>query len=140
MNSLFVFDTNCFVSAALIGGTRTAQALDKAIAIGQIALSDAVLNEFIEVLFRKKFDKYFLNDEEKWYAINNVVERSVFFSPTQTITACRDPKDNKFLELAVTAQAACIVTGDSDLLILHPFENIPILNPFDFLSLSPDHP
>lgn len=53
--------------------------------------------------------------------------------PGIEITACRDPRDNKFLELAVAAKAACIVTGDNDLLALHPFRSVPILSPSDFL-------
>jgi len=56
------------------------------------------------------------------------------FAPEIEITDCRDPKDNKFLELAVTANASCIITGDDDLLVLHPFRNIPILNASDFLN------
>ena len=59
----------------------------------------------------------------------------------EAITDCRDPKDNKFLELAVSANASCIITGDKDLLILNPclpnrqaFRSIPILNAVDFLN------
>jgi putative PIN family toxin of toxin-antitoxin system len=47
---------------------------------------------------------------------------------------CRDPKDNKFLELAVEAGAACLITGDKDLLILNPFQNTPILTASEFLE------
>jgi putative PIN family toxin of toxin-antitoxin system len=56
-----------------------------------------------------------------------------FIKVTTTVTICRDPKDNKFLELALEVNAACIVTGDKDLLVLNPFENIPIVTPADFL-------
>ena len=49
------------------------------------------------------------------------------------INVCRDPKDNKFLELAITANASCIITGDLNLLVLHPFNNILILSTADFL-------
>jgi len=49
------------------------------------------------------------------------------------ITACRDLKDDKFLELAVAAKAFCIIT-DEDLLILNPFRGIPILNAVDFVN------
>ena len=49
--------------------------------------------------------------------------------------SCRDPKDNQFLELAVNGQADFIVTGDEDLLVLHPFRAIPILTPRDFLHV-----
>jgi predicted nucleic acid-binding protein len=47
---------------------------------------------------------------------------------------CRDPKDDKFLEAALTSQADCLVTGDADLLVLDPFEGIPILRPAEFLA------
>lgn len=46
---------------------------------------------------------------------------------------CRDPKDNKYLELAVNGQAESIITGDQDLLILHPFQSINIVTVNDFL-------
>ena len=53
---------------------------------------------------------------------------------TETITDCRDAKDNKFLELAVSGKADCIVSGDADLLVLNPFREIPILTPREFLT------
>ena len=59
---------------------------------------------------------------------------ALFIEISETINACRDPKDNKFLELAIAANAACIITGDDDLLILNPFRTIPILNASDFLN------
>ena len=136
MSSLFVFDTNGLVSASLIGGTTTAKALDRAIILGKLTFSNATMDEFIEVLFRKKFDRYFLNDEEKWRTIGRITLNAEFFFTKETITACRDPKDNKFLELAVAAKASCIITGDSDLLILHPFREIPIVNASDFLEIK----
>ena len=58
----------------------------------------------------------------------------LFCEISETINECRDPKDNKFLELAVSAKASCIITGDKDLLELHPFRGIPILNAADFLN------
>jgi predicted nucleic acid-binding protein len=45
------------------------------------------------------------------------------------ITACRDSKDDKFLEVAVTGHATHIVTGDEDLLALNPFLGIQIVSP-----------
>jgi len=66
--------------------------------------------------------------------INLVATKLRIFSPTEIITDCRDPKDNKFLELAVEANASCIVTGDKDLLVLDPFRGIPILTAADFLK------
>ncbi len=112
----------------------TASAMDRAVILGKLAFSNATMNELVEVLFRKKFDKYFLNNEEKWNAIQRISLNDVFFSPAESITDCRDSNDNKFLELAVTANASCIITGDKDLLELHPFRGMSILNATDFLN------
>jgi putative PIN family toxin of toxin-antitoxin system len=135
MKHKFVFDTNSLISAALLGASVNAKALDHAIDLGSLAISEAVLQEFAEVIFRKKFDKYFLNDDERFDAIDRIKTNALIFFPNTSITACRDQKDNKFLELAVAAEASCIVSGDQDLLILHPFSNIIICSPSDFLKL-----
>jgi predicted nucleic acid-binding protein len=58
----------------------------------------------------------------------------VFF-PKIVITDCRDPKDNKFLELAISSGASCIISGDKDLLALNPFHDIPIMSAVDFLKV-----
>lgn len=52
---------------------------------------------------------------------------------TEKLTDCRDPKDNKFLELAISGNATCIVSGDSDLLTLNPFRGVAIVTPQEFL-------
>lgn len=53
---------------------------------------------------------------------------------SQAITACRDPKDDKFLSLAVAGQADVIVTGDEDMLTLNPFRGVAILTPQEFIE------
>ncbi len=53
---------------------------------------------------------------------------------TQEVRACRDPKDDQFLELVVCGGASCLVTGDRDLLVLHPFREVPVLTPTQFLE------
>lgn len=135
MTKTFVFDTNCLVSASILPNSSIRHALDKAIRLGAIASSQKVFEEYTEVIFRRKFDKYFISDEERLFIINLVVTKLSVFSPGEVITDCRDSKDNKFLELAVSARASCIITGDKDLLMLHPFRGIPILNATDFLKV-----
>lgn len=49
----------------------------------------------------------------------------------------RDPTDDKFLELAISGKAEFLVTGDEDLLVLHPFQDTAILTPSDFLAQDP---
>ncbi len=134
MNYRFVFDTNTVISAALLKASVSARALDYALEIGRISLSEPVLEEFIDVIFRKKFDRYFLNENERLEAIRQIEQNALFFFPKEKINVCRDVKDDKFLELAVAAKANCIITGDQDLLVLQPFRSIQILTPSEFLN------
>ncbi len=53
---------------------------------------------------------------------------------TDFVADCRDPKDNKFLELALSGMADFIITGDTDLLSLHPWRGIAILSPAEYLE------
>ena len=55
---------------------------------------------------------------------------------TERLTECRDPKDDKFLELAISGNATCIVSGDDDLLVLNPFRGVVILTPQEFISAT----
>jgi len=135
MNHKFVFDTNSLISAILLQNSISAKALNHALNIGRIVISEPVLIEFEDVIFRKKLDKYFLNDAERLEAINKIEENSIIFFPKVEINACRDPKDNMILELAVESNASCIISGDRDLLVLSPFNNIPIVTAVDFLGL-----
>ena len=53
---------------------------------------------------------------------------------TQRITLCRDPRDDKFLELALAGRADFLVTGDVDLLTLDPFHGTAIMDPATYLG------
>jgi uncharacterized protein len=61
---------------------------------------------------------------------------AVWFEPSERVTDCRDPKDDKYLELALAAGAEIIVSSDDDLLVLHPWRGVHILRPADYLSLT----
>jgi hypothetical protein len=128
----FVFDTNTFISAILLDGSVSAKAIDKAFKIGEIIVSEKTFAEFAEVLFREKFDKY-LTKDRRLQAMAKLKRDTRLYVVEISFSACRDPKDDKFLELAVDGNANCIVTGDKDLLVLHPFRNIPVLTVNEFL-------
>ncbi|WP_394767504.1 putative toxin-antitoxin system toxin component, PIN family [Ferruginibacter sp.] len=134
MNNFFVIDTNNLISASLIPTSTSRKALEKAMTLGKIAIAPNTLDELLDVIFRKKLDKYFSDNNERLVIVNILEANAVFFSPEISIDECKDKKDNKFLELAIAAQASCIITGDNDLLVLHSFRNIPILNAFDFIN------
>ncbi len=131
----FVFDTNVIVSALLLKRSTVRQAFDKAIEQGKLLVSQAIIEELNEVLRRKRFDKYVTEDERIEF-ITALVREAALVEITDTVTECRDPKDNKFLELAVSGKTTCIVSGDDDLLVLHPFRGIPVLTPRQFLDYS----
>lgn len=128
-----VFDTNVLVSALLFKHSKPRQALDRALQTGQILLSLAVLEELYEVLNRKRFRRYF--DEEDVRRFLAALTRAAQWVEVDIqIAACRDPKDDKFLELAVAGHADVLVTGDAALIALHPFRTLQILSPDAFLQ------
>lgn len=132
-NRRFVFDTNVLISAFLFSQSKPRQALDQATVIGVIVLSNSVLSELEEVLYRPKFDRY-LTKERRQEFLESLTENAQFIDVTEQINECRDPKDNKYLELALSGQAKCIVTGDDDLLVLNPWRGIEILTVQEFLA------
>lgn len=132
-NDLFVIDTNTLISAFLSEHSKPTLAYEKAKRSGNLLSSIETFEEFCEVFVRERFDKY-LSLEERLEIINEFKGITVFSEVGERVIECRDPKDNKFLELAVAANASCIITGDKDLLVLHPFRNIPILNAVDFIN------
>lgn len=96
-------------------------------------MSDSTFSELTRVLARPKFDKYVLASKRNEF-LQDLAELVQFVDVTTQIEACRDPKDNQYLEVAVSAKAECIVTGDDDLLVLNPFQGIPILTSQAFLD------
>ncbi|OCR02722.1 putative toxin-antitoxin system toxin component, PIN family [Oscillatoriales cyanobacterium USR001] len=129
----FVIDTNILVSALLFSNSKPRQALDKAQDIGIILLSNDTFLELETVLLRPKFDRY-ITLEKRTEFLENLAETTLFIEPDESINDCRDPKDNKYLELAVSGEANCIITGDEDLLVLNPFRGISILTVQLFLA------
>jgi putative PIN family toxin of toxin-antitoxin system len=121
------------ISAFLFSQSKPRQALDQATVIGVIVLSSSVLSELEEVLYRPKFDRY-LTKERRQEFLEDLTENAQFIDVTEQINECRDPKDNKYLELALSSQAECIVTGDDDLLVLNPWRGIEILTVQEFLA------
>lgn len=127
----FVFDTNALISALLLKNSVSRQAFDEALKAGKILISSATIAELNDVLKREKFEKY-ITEEERVQFLTAFVREAKLVEVTETVTDCRDPKDNKFLELAVSGNAVCIVSGDKDLLDLQPFRGIPIVPPREF--------
>jgi putative PIN family toxin of toxin-antitoxin system len=133
---IVVFDASTFVSAILKVNSRPEQALLRAVgAPNRILLSQAVEDEYREVILRPKFDR-FVGVERRQRILDIVVVAAERVEPTETIRECRDPKDDKYLALAAAGAADVIVSSDvRHLLSMHPWRRIQILSPADFLAL-----
>ena len=129
----YVFDNNTIVSAVLFEQSVPGQALYAALDKGELLLSHATFAELGEVLGRKKFDRYVKREEREQFLVMLLAE-AVVVEVSEAVHECRDPKDDKFLELVIGGEASCLVTGDQDLLVLHPFRGIPILTAAQFLE------
>jgi putative PIN family toxin of toxin-antitoxin system len=131
----WVLDTNTLVSRLLMPGGTAARAVDHALALGVPLVSDDTLAELAEVLSRPRFDRYVsLAERQRFVALLGGVARRVAI--THRVQACRDPRDDKFLHVALNGEAEAIVTGDSDLLVLDPFHGVRILSPAAFLGIG----
>jgi putative PIN family toxin of toxin-antitoxin system len=129
-----VVDTNIVVSGLLFPRSDINLALSKAQTYEMLA-SEATKQEVIEVLSKPKFDRYLSLEIRKQLAAEYI--RACEAAQVHTvIQACRHPKDDKFLELAVDGRADLILTGDNDLLVLNPFRSIRIMPPKLFLELE----
>jgi len=131
--NLFVIDTNILISAFILPYSSARKALNKARKGGYVIISQESAAEFTEVFIRPKFDKY-VPLEIRLEIIDDFISLAYIIKPTVEIVECRDPNDNKFLELACSANAKCIITGDQDLLVLNPFRGISIKTAAQFLE------
>jgi len=129
----WVFDTNTLLSALFNENSIPGIALKKARETGTLLISAEIASEYFTVFTRDKFEKY-VTLETRIAFIENIIANALIIEPVLKINVCRDSKDNKFLEVAFTAGATCIISGDQDLLILNPFNDIPIITPAAFLT------
>jgi uncharacterized protein len=130
----YVFDTNVIVSALLFVNGKPAQAFQYALTNGEVLLSRDSLKELNEVLGRKKFDRYVTRERRKEF-LETLVKLAVLVEIIESVAECRDSKDDKFLELALNGKAQYIISGDDDLLVLHPFQNVNIITVKGFLRM-----
>ncbi|MBP6097036.1 MAG: putative toxin-antitoxin system toxin component, PIN family [Methyloversatilis sp.] len=131
----WVLDTNTLISRLLLPSGVAARAVDHALARGIVLVSAETMEELAEMISRPKFDRYVpVADRIHFLRLFGGVARMV--NITHRVAACRDPKDDKFLHVALNGEAEAIVTGDQDLLVLHPFHGISVFAPAAFLMVD----
>jgi putative PIN family toxin of toxin-antitoxin system len=127
-----VVDTNILVSFAIRPSQDFEKLFDYLAAHGTALVSEETIAELFAVLSRETFRSYIPQesaiDYVEWYA---GISESV--AVNEHVAACRDPRDDKFLSLAIAGKADCIISGDSDLLDMVAYSGIPIYRATEFL-------
>jgi putative PIN family toxin of toxin-antitoxin system len=129
----FVIDTNVLVSGIVLPSSLPRQAVEKAFDDGVLILSETTMSELAQVPSRPKFDDY-VSMEERTLFLAELGRATKFVSIVQLVRECRDPKDDKFLEVALNGRADLIITGGADLLVLNPWRDVAVLSPLQYLK------
>lgn len=132
-----VIDTNALISRLLLAQSVPAKAVDRALNKMEVVVSEATVSELANVLARPKWDRY-VSIEDRQEFIRLLLQTCTLVPVLSEITDCPDPADNHFLALAMDSAADVIITGDQDLLGLHPWRGVQILTPAGFLEEYPD--
>ncbi len=123
---------NVLVSAALKQNSTPAAAARAVERGGVLLKSLATERQLLEVVARPYFIPLIGDESRTW--LRKLMFAAEVVPITEWIVACRDPTDDKFLELAVGGHADFVVSGDADLLALNPFRGIPIITPAAFVQ------
>ena len=127
-----VFDSNVLISAALFTESKPRAAVNRVREIGVLLFSDPTWAELTSRLMRSKFDRW-VAPRTRLAFLETLQNSAAWTDISGAEMGCRDPADDKILETAKSGQAVAIVTADGDLLTLHPWRDIPVLTPADFL-------
>lgn len=128
-----ILDTNLWISFLI---SKRFQGIDNLIEQGIVRLifSNELIEEFIEVVSRPKFKKYFsFNDIERIFSLFE--EYGELVKVTSNINICRDKKDNFLLNLSIDSTCDFLITGDNDLLILKKIKNTKIVSIAEFMKI-----
>lgn len=133
-----VMDTNKLISRMLLPKGVAGSAVDKALKNGVLLMSEETLAELTDVLNRPKFDRYVsVEDRRQFLRLLGGIARIVPIH--HRITACRDPKDDMLLHVALSGEARTLITGDQDLLVLaegfQRSHGLQIISPAAYLAL-----
>lgn len=130
-----VADTNVLVSRFILPQSVSAQVIRRVELEAKLLFSDETMLELADVLARSRFDRYVTREHREGFILQlcSLVE---FVPIIRRVRECRDPDDDKILEVALNGRADVIITGDEDLLALHPWREIAILSPAEYLKLE----
>ena len=125
-----VLDTNVLIAAFISQGSCHTL-VERCLSIHSCITSEFILNEL-----REKLTKKFKYSDKDATAVETLLRSRMQVVEVASLerNICRDPDDDKVLGTAITGKAACIITGDKDLLTLKKFDAIDILSPSEFMD------
>ena len=129
-----VIDTNVFISAIIGHHSYPFKIFSELIASGkyQMCISEKLLEEYVNVSQREKFLKYPEFTQRTVDLISSIKKIATIVSPTTEISYIKDDADNRLLEIAVTANACCIITGNTKDFNFDEYNGIKIFTPKEF--------
>lgn len=127
-----VFDTNIFISALVIPGSRAEEAMLRVVeGRDHLIISKAIIRELLTTLSRK----FSRDREELAHVAVYLAEIGSTVSPTQQVNVLEDEPDNRILECALAGQADIVVTGDRAMLALGDYRGVKIITLQEYLKL-----
>jgi len=131
-----VVDTNILVSALIQRGYPyyiiTALFSNNDI---ELCISDELLQEYYDVLKRKRFSKYPDFVAKSQALLADIQKIAVKYSPSVKLNIISDIDDNKLLELAETCNANFIITGNTNDFTIKNYKNTKIVTPKEFWEI-----
>lgn len=127
-----VVDANVLVSRLILPESMPGRAMRRALD-SVLLFSEATMIELADVLSRGKFDSYATRHDRERF-VRELCGIGEFVPIIQLVRECRDPNDDKLLEVALNGRADVIITGDADLLAMHPWRGIAIVSPTEYLK------
>ena len=126
-----VIDTNVWISGVLIRSGIPAQLIRQVVRLGRPVFAPETFSELKQRLWLPKFDRY-VSMEDRRRLLQDIDAAAIWIDiPPQIAeqTFCRDADDDKFIHAAIAADASRLISGDDDLLCLHPLDTLHILTP-----------
>lgn len=133
MDKNYICDTNVLISSIFSKNTPPSLTVDFIQENGFFAFSHETFSELSEVINREKFDKFSPREKRKEF-LETIRNISNLYEIIRKVEICRDPKDDKFLDVAIASYADYLITGDEDLLVLKSIGDTAIITPRAFIE------
>ena len=128
-----MIDTNVFISLVVFGSKSLEKMINNISENHTLILSSYILEEITSVI-NSKFPKKLQAMDDILFNMPFEIEYTPSILPKHNFFVIRDPKDEKILYSAITADVDILITGDKDFLDIG-LERPKIVTPSEFCLL-----